>query len=250
MTAELFWTFFCGFIRTGALFLTSPIFSGHVPVQVRVWLSAAVAMAIVPLIGPYIGPPPQDLIPLALGVMREAAMGFLIGFCIQALFQSIQMAGSVLDIQLGLSGSQIFDPVSGAPVSVIQQFKFWSALVIFFCINGHHLVFPALVASYRVSIPSWDSLGSIQTGLIGFIGKLGLLAIQIAAPVAAVAFIIDSASALVNKSVPQFQVFAVLTPAKIIFGLVAMMAALPILTSGVMAGVQLTFHSLEQIFGR
>lgn len=71
---------------------------------------------------------------------------------------------------------------------------------------------------------------------------------SIAAPVAAVAFIVDAAAGLVNKSVPQFQVFAVITPAKVGLGLVAAMAALPILTTSITAGVNLTFHTLEGMF--
>ncbi|MBL8049406.1 MAG: flagellar biosynthetic protein FliR [Chthonomonas sp.] len=250
LTAEVFWAFFCGFIRTGAMMLASPIFAGVVPVQVRVWLSGVVALAIVPLIQPYVGVPPGEPIVMVLSVFREAGMGFLIGFAMQALFQAFQMAGSILDIQLGLSGAQVFDPVAGAPVTVMAQIKFWCAIVILFSLNGHHLIFPALVQSYQMPPIEMANLGAMSGTFVKFLGQLAVLAVQIAAPVAAVAFIVDAAAGLVNKSVPQFQVFAVITPAKVGLGLVAAMAALPILTTSVTAGVNLTFTTLETLFSK
>lgn len=250
LSSETFWAFFCVFIRTGAMAMASPIFSGAVPVQVRVWMSAAFAMALLPLVQQYTGPVPTEPIAMVLAVFKEAGMGLLIGFCMQALFQALQMAGAILDIQLGLSGAQIFDPISGAPVTVLAQVKFWCGIVILFTLNGHHLMFPALVQSYSMRPIDMTNAGALAGTLVAFLGQLAILSIQIAAPVAAVAFIIDAAAALVNKSVPQFQVFAVLTPAKIGLGLVTIMATLPILTTGVTSGVNLTFRTLEGMFAR
>lgn len=206
-------------------------------------------MAMVSVVGPHIGPVPQDLGGMVLSIAYEAMFGILIGFCLQALVAAIQMAGSVLDLQLGLSGSQIFDPISGTPSSILSQVKMWCAVVLIFAMNGHHMMLQAVVSSYNMPALTMEGLPQIQSGLTHFLGQLMMLSMQIAAPVAAVAFIVDAASALVNKAVPQFQVFAIITPAKISLGLVAVMAALPVMATAVTSGVQHTFKFIEVVVG-
>jgi flagellar biosynthesis protein FliR len=249
LDSHLFWSFFSVFIRVGAAFLASPLFGGVVPVQIRIFLSGAIALALIPVVQPFIGEVPADLSGLVFGIAYEAAIGLLMGFCLQALFASIQMAGAFLDLQLGISGAQVFDPVAGAPSSVLSQFKFWCAIAILFSINGHHILIRALASSYAMKPLTMASMDGIQSNLLAFLSQLGLLSLQIAAPVAAVAFVVDSASALINKAVPQFQVFQVMTPAKIALGTVGVMASLPVVANAVNAGVTHTFDAVQAMFG-
>jgi flagellar biosynthesis protein FliR len=76
-----------------------------------------------------------------------------------------------------------------------------------------------------------------------------LLALQMAAPVAAVSFVVDAALGLVNRAVPQMPALLVGLPAKVLMGLVALSVGLPALVGTVEAGVERTTDAISRSFG-
>lgn len=242
LDAGLIWAFGAVFVRCGAMLLSSPIFGGSTPVQVRVGLTTMVACALTPVLRPYIGAPPANLYEVVCGLGYEALIGLLIGSCLQALLMGAQMAGAILDIEVGLGTIQIFNPQTQTPVSLFAQFKFLLALVLLLIMNGHHMMFRAFVSSYQFSPLSATDMPHLHYGIVTLIGTISLLALQIAAPVAGVCVVVDAAAGIVNKSVPQMQAFIVTIPAKIMLGIVAMSLSLPILATAVQSGVERTFE--------
>ena len=242
-------TFLSAFARCTAMVLSSPLFGTNVPVKVRVLFSLVLSMALVPVLREHVGDVPQEMVGLALMVGRDVVIGLIIGGMIQLLMAGIQMAGAFLDIQIGIGMAQIFSPVFGRPSSPISQFKFLLGLVILLLINGHHLMFRAFVHSYEMAGPSLMRLGEMQTTLISFIGQVSLMALQIAAPVAAVSVIIDVAAGLINKGVPQTQPFLLALPAKLMVGMLALAIGLPALVVATEAGVGFTFSHMSRMLG-
>jgi flagellar biosynthetic protein FliR len=247
MDGALVWGFFLVFVRCGAMLLSSPIFGGNTPAQVRIGLTTMVAMALTPVLMPYLGPVPSNLYGMFGGVAYEALIGLLIGSCLQMLMMGAQMAGAFLDIQIGLGTIQIFNPMTQTPVSLFAQYKYMLAIVLLLLMNGHHLMFQAFVASYQYSPLSGQDLPHIQTGLMSLVSGVCMLALQIAAPVAGVCIVVDAAAGIVNKSVPQMQAFMVTMPAKMMLGIVAMSLTLPVLATAVQNGVEHTFTALQNI---
>ncbi len=244
------WTFACVFVRCGAMLLASPLFGGLVPVNIRVLISVVIALAITPVVQPFFTQVPVDLSSLALCIFREAAIGILIGFCLQLLMLAFQMAGAFLDLQIGFGSAQIFNPSMHAPTTILGQFKFLLGLVILLLVDGHHLMLQAFVASYQMgSNIGMASLAQWTTEIPKFINELGMLSLQIAAPVAAVCIVIDAAIAIVNKSVPQMQAFMVAMPAKIAMGLIALSIGLPMFVVAVQNGVQHSFETIQSLLG-
>jgi flagellar biosynthetic protein FliR len=235
------------FIRVSAMFLASPVFGGNsTPLQVRIFSCMAMAAALTFVVKPAVGAIPVSLAGLALVVAGEAATGLLIGSLLSLVLQACQMAGAMLDIEVGLAMSQTVNPVTGVPVTVVSQFKFMLATVIFLSANGHHLMIDALVSSYQTA-PSLANLEALKDGIVTLLGGLSLLAVQISAPVLAVTVVVDVALAFVSKAVPQMQAFMVGAPAKLAAGFFALSLTLPPLVSGVTEGcyqAQLVFSRL------
>jgi len=232
------------------MLMASPFLGKAVPVQVRVWLSGAIAFAFVPVIYPHIGKVPSDLFQLVFSVGYEAMMGIVLGFCLQAFALAAQMAGSYLDVQMGLGSAQIFNPSLGQPVSIISQFKYMLVVVLLFLTDAHLVMFRAFIASYRLGhSASVAHMPQMTMNLTTFLGQLGLISLQMAAPVAAVCLVVDCAAGLVNKAVPQMQVYQVMVPAKVALSIIALSIALPIIVVTVQSGVNLTFHGFETLFG-
>ncbi|MFX8856587.1 flagellar biosynthetic protein FliR, partial [Acinetobacter baumannii] len=73
------------------------------------------------------------------------------------------------------------------------------ATVILLLADGHHLMFRAFVESYQVPIGGIQMDGAFLSALLTLLFRLMLLAAQIAAPVSAVAVIVDVAAGVINK---------------------------------------------------
>ena len=226
------------FVRLSAMLLASPVFGGNsTPVQIRVFTCMALAGALTVVVKPILGPMPTSFLGLSLTVAGEAATGLLIGSLMSLVLQACQMAGAMLDLEVGLSMSQVMNPVTGVPVTLISQFKFMLATVVFLSANGHHIMLQAIISSYHAA-PAFtaSNLDALKDGIVGLLGSLSLLAVQISAPVLAVTIVVDAALAFISKAVPQMQAFMVGAPAKIAVGLMALSLTLPPLVSGVIEG--------------
>lgn len=248
--AALFFAFMLVFVRCSAMMFASPMFGAqNLPIQIRIFATLALSAALTITIRPHVGPPPQDLYTLAFAMGHELVAGLLIGTCMSLVLQAAQMAGAFIDLQMGLGLSQALNPITGVPVSIIAQFKYLLALVVFLSINGHHVMLGAFVHSYdTMPSPTMAGLPAIQNSFIGLVTDLSLLALQIAAPVAAVSLVVDAALGVINKAVPQMQIFLVGLPAKIIMGMLAMAIALPALVNGVQYGVEKATASVATAF--
>jgi flagellar biosynthetic protein FliR len=249
--AALMFSFLCVFVRCSAMFLSSPIFGSQAtPVHIRVMTCMVISGALTLVLRKDMGPVPTDMYSLGIQVAHEVVAGLLIGTFMSLVLQGAQMAGAMVDTQMGLGMSQTLNPVNGVSSTVISQFKYMLAVVVFLSINGHHLMLQAFARSYS-EMPglSMDHLPAIKDGIVGLIGNLSLLSIQMAAPVLGVSLVVDAALGIINKAVPQMQVIQVGMPAKIVMGMIALSVGLPAIVSGVNSGVEsalgLLFKSLK-----
>jgi flagellar biosynthetic protein FliR len=163
------------------------------------------------------------------------------------VLQAAQMAGALIDTQMGLGMSQTLNPINGVSSTVISQFKYFLAVVIFLSIDGHHVMLKAFVDSYSSgSGLSMDQLPALKNGFVGLVEQLCLLGLQMAAPVLGVSLVVDAALGVINKAVPQMQVIQVGMPAKIIVGMIALGVGLPALVSGVNTGVEASLLAVSR----
>src|SRR5690349_5299798 len=103
----LLFAFLLVFVRCSAMLLSSPMFGAqNTPVQVRVMTTLAIAGALTLVLKPKMGPVPTEMYSLAAAVLAEAVAGIVIGLSMSLVLQAAQIAGSILDLQLGLSLSQ------------------------------------------------------------------------------------------------------------------------------------------------
>lgn len=238
------------FSRISACLLISPLFGNQVPVMIRVALCGVISFALLPALQDTFAHAPGSVIELVLMVGHEVLIGLLLGMCLQMLLLAVQMAGSFVDMQIGLASAQLFNPMTNTVSTIFANFKSYLCIVLIFLMNGHHLMFQAFFESYRMQ-PAMAEVGmpGLQAGLLELLGRMLLLAIQIAAAPAAVTMVIDVAAAFINKAVPQMQVFLVAMPAKILAGLFAVAVGLPVMVVGVNSGVDHAFNFLGRALG-
>ena len=241
------------FCRITAFFVVSPIFSArNVPNSFKIGFSTMVAVLIF-FVQDVNTPLPTDL-NYALMVIREVLIGLLMGYVVALMFAVIQMAGSFIDIQIGFGIANVIDPMTGTTAPVIGNFKYIFAVLVFLGMNGHHYLIDAVVRSYNW-IPLDNELfqriyqGNVSEFLIRTFGNAFLLSFQMAAPLVAALFLTDVALGFLARSAPQFNVFVIGIPLKIIVGIIVLLLLVPSFTYAFEQLFAVLFKSLQGLFG-
>ena len=212
----------------GIIFLF-PFFSWRgVPVLLRVWLAMMTALLIFLSLEEreaFISPGALETVFILL---KEVLTGLALGYLTLLFFSLFINAGQLIDISAGLNISTIFDPHSGYQVTYWGQFYYLLAVVFYLTVNGHHIFLKALAESYR-AIPLGSGLfgQAAAEGLLRIFADILVISFQIVAPVVIILMLVDIALGLVDKTVPQVQVFIEGIPLKIALALLLVAALLP-----------------------
>jgi flagellar biosynthetic protein FliR len=159
---------------------------------------------------------------------KEILLGLLIGLVFQLIFFGARTAGAIIGYQIGFALFSLPDAEEGVQTSILGQFWFLVAALIFLSINGHHLVISAFAESYEAIPPGAAAMGtSVGELIIKSTAYVFVLALKIAAPVMIALFLTDVALGTIAKTMPTMNVFFVGFPVKIGVGLLVMAIALP-----------------------
>jgi flagellar biosynthesis protein FliR len=217
------------FARSAGIFTTAPIFgNAHVSMFTRVGMAACLAFIFAPMVAAANMPVPSDTLSLAAAVVKEAVVGLMIGFVGMLLFMVVQAAAEMIDMQIGFGFANIVDPMMNQHTSVIGQFQYMAATLIFLGMNGHHLLLQGLADSFSVLPLGHVSLSAAAThSMLNTFARLFLAAMKIGGPVVGVILLTDVALGILARTVPQLNVLVVGFPAKIIVGLLTVIVAMP-----------------------
>ena len=212
------------FTRIGGMIASAPLFSHYpMPEQVKIWLSALVAFILFPMISSTIHiVMPTDFPGLFIYLLREFAVGFMIGFIMNLIFAAVQIAGEFISIQIGISMSQMLDPVTGASSPILSQMFIILASFVFLALNAHQWLFAAIYKSYTAFPPGLDFVftGGVVENILHLSGQMFFIAISMILPVFCVMFVSEVLMGFMSKMMPQMNIFMVAIPFKIYIGVI------------------------------
>lgn len=250
MTLEVapFWltAFLMASIRAAAwLFITPPFATNLIPKTVKAGLSVSLGIYSAPfLVDERI---PLEVGPLVMGGAFQILLGVSLGFLVQVLFSAVQAAGEMVDIFGGVSVQPSFDPLSGSQASGFGRIYQVIATTLLFAIGGHLLLMRGFIESFNAIGVAGLDLSSLQGLLIGNLAHFLLAAVEIAAPVIAVSFLIEIGQGLVARAAPQMNVFLAVMPLKIMLAIVMVAIALPLLPGMVSSLVEAGVSDMMQL---
>ncbi len=218
-------------LRMVGLFMTAPVLSNRiVPVQMRLAVSFAVAMIVSPLFQEV--PPVTTMAALVPLAVQELLVGITVGFVSSLLFSVVQLAGQLLDISMGLSIMNVLDPLTNQQMPVLGNLLYMVSILIFFGLNGHHTLIRAVMDSY-VLVPLGTAVfnAAAAQSIVALGSQLFLIAFKIAAPILAAVFLTTLALGVLNRAMPQMNVFVVGMPVQFAAGLVLLVIVLPLFVS-------------------
>ncbi len=218
------------FVRVLAVLVVAPLFSHWgIPLLLRSSLALMVVVALLPGLPPQ---PTLDLHPFVLAalVMKEALVGLFIGFVSSSVLYAARFAGGMIDMNTGFQTALLFDPSLGGFPTLIGELLGLATLMLFFWIDGPHLLLLALGESVRlIPLSSTAVAVGAGAGLVQWMGSITALALSIAAPVLAAQFLSLWALALLARVAPQINIFMLSFSVKVIVGLGMLVVSTPLM---------------------
>lgn len=213
--------FFWIFIRVSILFFMLPLFGAKgIPAMWKIGFSFLMAFVLTP-VAPRPPAFPQSLFGVAAGVLSEALLGFIMALGVRLLFTSIELGGQFLGFQMGFNMASVMDPQTGGQSSVISQFLYIFAVLVFFVVNGHHLFIMALAQSFQVVPPNTFHLGApLCNLLIKISGEMFVIGLKLAAPIMIALFLSNLCLGIVARTVPQVNILMIGFPVNIGLGMI------------------------------
>lgn len=164
---------------------------------------------------------PTGLVVFSVHVLLEFLLGFLLGLIVNFFLYIPQLAGQVIDTQMGMTMNQIYDAGSQSNMSVTGVFLNAMMVLLFFAANGHHTLFRILITS-GTAVPFGAvsfNIAVLVNALLELFIECTVLAVKLCMPILAAELIGQLGMGILMKVIPQINVFSINIELKVVIGL-------------------------------
>ncbi|WP_281951153.1 flagellar biosynthetic protein FliR [Nitrosophilus kaiyonis] len=209
--------------RVIAIFLSFPLLNtSMVPINIKILLVLMLSFYISTFTNMSIDMVNFSVLNLLFLIIKELFIGFSLGLLVNIFISAFSYAAEIISYFMGLTVVNVFDPTFGQ-ISVLNRFFILLFYLIFFITDAYHYILGSLIMSFEYF--PLDKLiinENIWQFIIEKSSYIFILGIQIAFPFALILFLINVALALVNRLIPQINVFIVGLPMQIFVGLASL----------------------------
>jgi flagellar biosynthetic protein FliR len=222
--------FLCLVARSGGFLTTAPFLSSrNIQASLRGFMSVLLALLFLPLFTVENALFTENGWAFALILLRDVGLGLVLGYAANIVFSCFQVAGQIIDRQIGFGMVNIVDPQSGQQVPLVGNFLSLMAMLIFLAFDGHHFLLHALWSSWRLIPPGggWNS-SNLVWEVLRAITVMFIAGIEIATPILGALLLADLALAVLARTMPQLNIFVVGLPLKSLLGLFTLALSIPV----------------------
>ncbi|MBI2060196.1 MAG: flagellar biosynthetic protein FliR [Nitrospirae bacterium] len=234
---------------SGIMFVAPILGARNLPLLAKTGLSLVLSFLIFPTVDPESIRPLGGPIDLLLGLGSELLVGVTVGMVIEFFFASVEMAGEWLGVQIGFGMANILDPQGERQITILAQVKILIAFMLFLLVDGHHMIIRTVAKSFTlVPLMSAHFSGRIISYLFSLAGDLFVLGVKLAAPVMGILLMVEVAMALVARTVPQMNILMVGIPVKLMMGVIALGAMIPVVSFMILKNMPSIERNLAMAF--
>lgn len=164
-------------------------------------------------------------------VMREGITGLLIGFAANICNSIVLFTGKIIDMDIGLSMAQVFDPVNNTTSGISGNIYNYLVMILLIISNMHHVILRTVIDTYEIipvngTVFDWSHLFVSMTT---FMGDLMVIGFRIVLPVFACIMILNCILGILAKVAPQMNMFSVGMQLKVLVGLLVIFVTIGLL---------------------
>lgn len=206
-------------VRIASFVAVAPFFGlSSVPTRVKAGFSAVVAILIAQAVPGQVTY--DGMLEYGIIVAKEALTGLFIGMAANCCTYIIGFAGQLMDMQIGLSMAQEYNPLTRTQESVTGNLYYYSIMLLLLISDLYHYIIKAIADTYTL-IPvnaqlfQWEYL---VNGMVRFITDMLVIGFRITLPVFACCMIMNCILGIMAKVAPQMNMFSVGIQLKIFAG--------------------------------
>lgn len=218
-------------VRISCFVYAAPFYGmTNVPSRVKIGLSCFISILIFSSVDQsevaYTG-----MIGYAVIVLKEGITGLLMGFAANICNSIILFAGNIIDMDIGLSMAQEFDPMTKSQVTITGNLYQYFILMLLVVTDMHHYILRALIDSYVVipvngQVFDWDSLAGT---MVQYMTDMFVIGFRIVLPIFACIMILNCILGIMAKVAPQMNMFAVGMQMKVLVGMMVLFLTISLL---------------------
>lgn len=210
------------FTRVTCFVFIAPFFGmNDTPARIRIGISFFVSMLLYQVLTPAPAVIFSTVTEYALIVIKEALTGFLVGFGANICMAVVNFAGSVADMETGLSMVTLLDPATRENTSitgVLYQYVFMLMLIA----SGMYRYLLGALADTFSLIPVNGAVfhsESLLNSMVQFMSDYIIIGFRIILPIFCTILLLNAVLGVMAKVSPQMNMFAIGIQIKILTGL-------------------------------
>ncbi|MDY3909982.1 MAG: flagellar biosynthetic protein FliR [Eubacterium sp.] len=209
-------------VRMSAFVMAAPFFGyrsipNRVKAAISVWLSIVVIYTV-----PAVPLDYEGVLGFSVLILKEMIIGIVLGLMCNLCFYIVSFAGQIMDMEMGLSMANMYDPTTNIQVTVTGNIYNYFLMLMLVVTNMHYYIIRAITDSFSYfnigeAIIRTDVLKNI---MVDFMANYFLIAVRIVLPVFCCMLLINVILGVLTKAAPQMNMFAVGIQIKVIVGIV------------------------------
>lgn len=233
-----FYGYILVFTRFAGFFSFAPIFSERrINVRLRLLFTLAITAVIAPSVSKYLPKTmPDSALLFDFILLGELILGVFAALIGRVLLMALDIAGSLIAFQMSLANAFINSPATAQQSGLPTAYLTMVAILLIFVTDFHHVMIHMIIESYALFQPghiaSFTTLtGDLANTFTRFMSASFLLGLQVGAPVTILGLTMMMAAGVMNRLLPQIQVFFILQPLQILLGFITLTLSFGIIIS-------------------
>ncbi len=208
--------------RVSCFVFIAPFFSlQNTPNRVKIGVSFFTSMLLYQTLTPAPAVEYSTVLEYAVIIIKEAVAGLLLGFGATVCSTIVSFAGSIADMETGLSMMTLMDPATRDSSSITGVFYQYTLMMMLVATGMYRYLFGALADSF-ILIPVNGAVfdgSSLLNSMVEFLTDYVVIGFRIVLPIFCVMLLLNTVLGILVKVSPQMNMFAVGIQLKILVGL-------------------------------
>lgn len=208
--------------RVSCFVFIAPFFGmQNTPRNVKIALSFFISLLLYQAITPAPVVEYETVLEYAIIIIKEAMAGLLLGFGATACTSIVNFAGSVADMEIGLSMVTLMDPTTKENTSITGAIYQYALMLMLVATGMYRFLLGALADSFTL-IPVNGAIfngESLANTVVKFLADYVIIGFRIILPIFCVMILLNAILGILAKVAPQMNMFAVGIQMKVLVGL-------------------------------
>lgn len=208
--------------RVSCFIFVAPFFSmRNTPNNVKIALSFFTSLLLYQALTPDPVVEYETVLEYAIIIIKEAVTGLLLGFGATACSSIVNFAGSVADMEIGLSMVTLMDPNTRENTSITGAMYQYALMLMMVATGMYRFLLGALADSFSL-VPVNGAIfngESLVNTVVKFLTDYVIIGFRIVLPIFCVMILLNAVLGILAKVAPQMNMFAVGIQLKVLVGL-------------------------------